>query len=203
MWSSLPKQADPDLQGSNSTASNLHFCGAMRRKPAPGRQLICARPAQRARPPTNARKHLQLLPGTDAALALALMHELIRARLAGPCTTSLNHRAATHSGPEHCNGRPTRGQCLVRPERWNRFSPWHVITARPDQRAIRLNYGMRDGRGGGSMIPCAPWPVCRLLSARAGATTWRNDCCCPPRGLAVHTRRSANASCWVSVAHAR
>ena len=63
--------------GSNSIASNLHFWRYAQRAKRNGAKLICIDP-RRTETAEKCHEHIALLPGTDAALALALMHELIR-----------------------------------------------------------------------------------------------------------------------------
>ncbi len=71
------------IWGSNSIASNLHFWRHAQAAKRQGARLVCIDP-RRSETADKCHEHIALLPGTDAALALALMHELITARLAGP-----------------------------------------------------------------------------------------------------------------------
>ena len=64
------------ILGSNSIGSNLHFWRyAMAAKRA-GARLVCIDP-RKTETADKCHEHIALLPGTDAALALAVMHELI------------------------------------------------------------------------------------------------------------------------------
>jgi anaerobic selenocysteine-containing dehydrogenase len=145
------------IWGSNSITSNLHFWRLAQVAKRSGARLVCIDP-RRTETAEKCHEHLQLLPGTDGALALALMHELItndwldhdyiaqhtvgweglreRAMLWTP------ERAAQTCGLE-------AGQIRALARDWG--------TTRPA--AIRLNYGMQRVRGGGNAaraIACLP-----------------------------------------------
>ena len=155
------------IWGSNSIGSNLHFWRYAQQAKRDGARLICIDP-RKSETAEKCHEHIALLPGTDAALALALMHELIRndwldhdyiARHTLGWESSndsegLRERALQWS-PERAAdvcGIPVAqiknlareyGQCLV-----NR-----------QPAAIRLNYGMQRVRGGGNAaraIACLP-----------------------------------------------
>lgn len=65
------------IWGSNSITSNLHFWRYAQEAKRKGAKLICIDP-RRTETAEKCHEHLALLPGTDAALALGLMHELIQ-----------------------------------------------------------------------------------------------------------------------------
>ena len=65
------------IWGSNSITSNLHFWRYAHEAKRKGAKLVCIDP-RRTETAEKCHEHLALLPGTDAALALSLMHELIR-----------------------------------------------------------------------------------------------------------------------------
>jgi anaerobic selenocysteine-containing dehydrogenase len=65
------------IWGSNSITSNLHFWRYAQEAKRKGAKLICIDP-RRTETAEKCHEHLALLPGTDAALALAMMHELIQ-----------------------------------------------------------------------------------------------------------------------------
>lgn len=143
--------------GSNSIASNLHFWRLAQEAKRRGAKLVCIDP-RRTETAEKCHEHIQLLPGTDAALALALMHELIvHDRLDG------DYIARHTLGWEGLKERALRWT----PERAAATCgvPAHQIrdlardygTIRPA--AIRLNYGMQRVRGGGNAaraIACLP-----------------------------------------------
>ncbi|NWG74750.1 MAG: molybdopterin-dependent oxidoreductase, partial [Rubrivivax sp.] len=64
------------IWGSNSIASNLHFWTLAQQAKRDGAKLWCIDP-RRTETADKCHRHLPIRPGTDAALALALMHELI------------------------------------------------------------------------------------------------------------------------------
>lgn len=64
------------IWGSHSIASNLHFWTFAQQAKRAGAKLVCIDP-RRTETADKCHTHLQLRPGTDGALALALMHELI------------------------------------------------------------------------------------------------------------------------------
>ena len=64
------------IWGSNSIASNLHFWRYAQAAKRTGAKLICIDP-RKTETADKCHEHIALLPGTDAALALAMMHELI------------------------------------------------------------------------------------------------------------------------------
>ncbi|MEP6772667.1 MAG: molybdopterin-dependent oxidoreductase, partial [Polaromonas sp.] len=64
------------IWGSNSIGSNLHFWRYAQQAKRDGAKLICIDP-RKSETAEKCHEHIALLPGTDAALALALMHELI------------------------------------------------------------------------------------------------------------------------------
>ena len=64
------------IWGSNSIASNLHFWTFAQATKRAGAKLVCIDP-RKTETAEKCHQHIALLPGTDGALALGLMHELI------------------------------------------------------------------------------------------------------------------------------
>ena len=64
------------IWGSNSITSNLHFWTYAQQAKRAGAKLICIDP-RRTETAEKCHEHIALLPGTDGALALGVMHELI------------------------------------------------------------------------------------------------------------------------------
>ena len=62
--------------GSNSITSNLHFWRLAQQARRAGARLVCIDP-RRTETADKCDEHIALLPGTDGALALGLMHQLI------------------------------------------------------------------------------------------------------------------------------
>ncbi len=145
------------IWGSNSIASNLHFWRLAQQAKRDGARLVCIDP-RRSETAEKCHEHIQLLPGTDAALALALMHELIahdwldhdyleRHTLGWP---QLRARALDWP-PERA-----AAVCGVPAEQIRRLARDYGCT-RPA--AIRLNYGMQRAHGGANAvraIACLP-----------------------------------------------
>ena len=143
--------------GSNSIASNLHFWRYAQQAKRNGARLVCIDP-RKTETADKCHEHIALLPGTDAALALALIHELV-----------------THDWLDHDYiDRYTVGWSGLR-ARALQWSPERAAavcgipaeqirtlardygTTQPA--AIRLNYGMQRARGGGNAtraVACLP-----------------------------------------------
>ncbi len=142
------------IWGSNSITSNLHFWRYVQEAKRLGAKVWCVDP-RRTETAEKCHEHIQLLPGTDAALALAIMHELI-------AHDWLDHDyIAQHTlGWEKLKERAL----LWNPERAAQVCgvPAAQIIAlareygeaakRGEPVAIRLNYGMQRVRGGGNAV---------------------------------------------------
>ena len=153
------------IWGSNSIGSNLHFWRIAQEAKRNGARLVCIDP-RKSETADKCHEHIALLPGTDAALALAVMHELIvndwldqdyidRYTLGW---AGLRERALQWP--------PQRAAevCGVPVEQIRRLArDWG--TTRPA--AIRLNYGMQRVRGGGNAVRAVA-----CLPALTGA--WRH-----------------------------
>src|SRR5687767_5360368 len=138
------------IWGSNSIASNLHFWRLAQVAKRAGAKLVCIDP-RRSETAEKCHEHVQLRPGTDAALALALMHELIvndwldhdyiEQHTLG--WDGLRERALRWT-PERAGA-----VCGVPAEQIRSLArDWG--TTQPA--AIRLNYGMQRVRGGGNAV---------------------------------------------------
>ena len=145
------------IWGSNSITSTLHFWRYAQQAKREGARLVCIDP-RKTETAEKCHEHLQLLPGTDAALALALMHELI-------VHDWLDHDyLAQHTlGWEQLKQRalqwpPERAaQVCALPVEQIRALARAYGTTRPA--AIRVNYGVQRVRGGGNAvraIACLP-----------------------------------------------
>ena len=145
------------IWGSNSIGSNLHFWKHAQVAKRNGAKLICIDP-RKSETAEKCHEHIALLPGTDAALALALMHELI-------VNDWLDQDYIDH----HTSGWPLlRERALL----WNPERAAAVCGIKAQQirdlardygttkpAAIRLNYGMQRVHGGGNAvraIACLP-----------------------------------------------
>ncbi|MDI3382337.1 molybdopterin-dependent oxidoreductase [Xenophilus aerolatus] len=145
------------IWGSNSIGSNLHFWRHAQAAKRAGARLVCIDP-RKTETADKCDEHIALLPGTDGALALALMHELIahdwldhdyiREHTLG--WDRLRERALQWP-PERA-----AAVCGV-PVQQIRDLAHDYGTTKPA--AIRLNYGMQRVRGGGNAaraVACLP-----------------------------------------------
>jgi anaerobic selenocysteine-containing dehydrogenase len=138
------------IWGSNSITSNLHFWTHAQAAKRAGAKLVCIDP-RRTDTAERCHEHIALRPGTDGALALGLMHELIAA-------DALDHDYIER----HTQGWPALRERALQwpPERVAavcgidaaqvRALARDYATAKPA--AIRLNYGMQRVRGGGNAV---------------------------------------------------
>ncbi|RYZ13304.1 MAG: molybdopterin oxidoreductase family protein [Comamonadaceae bacterium] len=145
------------IWGSNSIASNLHFWRHAQAARRNGARLVCIDP-RRTETADKCDEHVALMPGTDAALALSLMHELI-------VNDWLDHDyIERHTlGWERLRERalswpPARAAAVCGvPESQIVELARAYGTTRPA--AIRMNYGVQRSRGGGNAsraIACLP-----------------------------------------------
>ena len=145
------------IWGSNSIGSNLHFWRLAQQAKRDGARLVCIDP-RRTETADKCHEHIALRPGTDAALALALMHQLITHDW-----LDLDYIERHTLGWESLRERALQWP----PERAAEVCgiPVQQIvdlardygTTQPA--AIRLNYGMQRVRGGGNAvraITCLP-----------------------------------------------
>ncbi len=190
------------IWGSNSIGSNLHFWRLAQQAKRDGARLVCIDP-RRTETAEKCHEHLAILPGTDAALALALMHELV-------VNDWLDHDYI---------GRHTLGFDALR-ERALQWPPERAAqvcgidaaairrlardygTTRPA--AIRVNYGMQRTRGGGNAVravACLPalvgawrYPGGGLLLSNSSRFPVRRDALQRPDLLAGRPVRTINMS---------
>ncbi|WP_298213776.1 molybdopterin oxidoreductase family protein [Acidovorax sp.] len=153
------------IWGSNSIGSNLHFWRYAQQAKRNGARLVCIDP-RKSETADKCHEHIALRPGTDAALALALMHELI-------ANDWLDHDyIARHTlGWDRLRERalqwpPERAAeiCGVPVEQIRQLAKDYGTTK---PAAIRLNYGMQRVRGGGNAVRAVA-----CLPALTGA--WRH-----------------------------
>jgi len=153
------------IWGSNSIGSNLHFWRYAQQAKRNGARLVCIDP-RKSETADKCHEHIALRPGTDAALALALMHELI-------AHDWLDHDyIARHTlGWEQLRERalqwpPERAAeiCGIPVEQIRQLARDYGTT---QPAAIRLNYGMQRVRGGGNAVRAVA-----CLPALTGA--WRH-----------------------------
>jgi anaerobic selenocysteine-containing dehydrogenase len=156
------------IWGSNSIASNLHFWRHVQTAKRHGAKIICIDP-RKTETAEKCHQHIALRPGTDAALALALMHELVR-------NDWLDHDyIAQHTlGWEALRSRalewtPARAAeiCGISVAEIENLARDYGEACKAGKNvAIRLNYGMQRVHGGGNAVRAVA-----CLSALTGA--WR------------------------------
>lgn len=152
------------IWGSNSITSNLHFWTFAQQAKRNGAKLVCIDP-RKTETADKCHQHIALLPGTDGALALGLMHELI-------ANDWLDHDYIER----HTEGWPALRDRALQwpPERAAavcgitadevRALARDYATTKPA--AIRANYGLQRVRGGGNAVR-----LIAILPALTGA--WR------------------------------
>ncbi len=175
------------IWGSNPITSSVHFWSFAQQAKRAGAKLICIDP-RRTETAEKCHQHIAILPGTDGALALGLMHELIR-------TDALDHDYIAR----HLDGwEKLRDKALAwTPERTAevcgitadevRNLARDYATTKPA--AIRLNYGMQRVRGGGNAVR-----LVAMLPCLIGA--WRH----PAGGMLLSTSgsfRAARRDAWL------
>ena len=149
------------IWGSNSIGSNLHFWRYAQAAKRNGAKLICIDP-RRTETADKCHEHIALLPGTDAALALAVMHELITHNW-----LDADYLAKHTVGWEALKARalewpPERAAEVCRvpvAQIQSLAKDYGETAARGEPVAIRMNYGLQRVRGGGNAvraIACLP-----------------------------------------------
>ncbi|MBV8503663.1 MAG: molybdopterin oxidoreductase family protein [Paucibacter sp.] len=153
------------IWGSNSIASNLHFWTYANQAKRDGAKLICIDP-RKTETADKCHQHIALLPGTDGALALGLMHELI-----ANGWLDEDYVARHVDGFEELSAKallwpPERvaQTCGITADEVRGLARDYASTA---PAAIRLNYGMQRVRGGGNAVR-----LIALLPCLTGA--WRH-----------------------------
>ncbi len=146
------------IWGSNPITSSVHFWTIAQEAKRRGARLVCIDP-RRTETADKCHQHIALMPGTDGALALGLMHVLVT-------EDRLDHDYLER----HTEGWPALRERALEwtPERTAAtcgITAGEVVTlareyASAKPAAIRLNYGMQRVRGGGNaarliaILPC-------------------------------------------------
>jgi anaerobic selenocysteine-containing dehydrogenase len=190
------------IWGSNSIASNLHFWTFAQEAKRSGAKLICIDP-RRTETADKCHQHFALMPGTDGALALGLMQQLIENEWLDQDYidrhtdgwAQLRERALPWT-PER-----TAVACGIRADEVRALARDYALAKRA---AIRLNYGMQRVRGGGSAVrliaalPCltGAWRdrAGGLLLSAGGWSPTQDDVLERPDLLAGRTPRTINMS---------
>ena len=191
------------IWGSNSIASNLHFWTYANQAKRAGAKLVCIDP-RKTETADKCHQHIAVLPGTDGALALGLMHELIT-----------HDRLDRDYIAQHVDGfEELRDKALAWPP--ERVAQVCGITAdevrglaqdyaSTQPAAIRMNYGLQRVRGGGNavrliaLLPCltGAWRHASggaLLSSSGWFAPFKNEQLERPDLLAGRQPRTVNMS---------
>jgi anaerobic selenocysteine-containing dehydrogenase len=192
------------IWGSNSIASNLHFWTYAAQAKRAGAKLIAIDP-RKTETADKCHQHLALRPGSDGALALALMHQLITHGWLNEAYIAAHVEGFEGLRDKALQWPPARaaevtGLSVAEIEGLARD---YALTA---PAAIRLNYGMQRARGGGdavrliALLPCltGAWQHLgggMLLSSSGWAAPFKNEAGLErPDLLAGRTPRSVNMS---------
>jgi anaerobic selenocysteine-containing dehydrogenase len=139
------------LWGTNTLTSNPHLWPFIRQAKANGATTICIDPL-RTRTADACDEHIPIRPGTDAALALAIMHVIVRDGLEDRA-----YLAEMTLGWEKLRDRvmneysPERAASICRlPVETIEHLARRYATTRPS--FIRLNYGLQRHAGGGNAV---------------------------------------------------
>jgi anaerobic selenocysteine-containing dehydrogenase len=151
--------------GANIVSSNVHFWPFVEDARRRGARLVVVDP-YRSKTAERADLHLALLPGTDAALALAMMHVIFRDGLEDRGYLE-RHTVGAERLREHVRGwAPARAAEITRlpAEVIESFAREYAST---QPSAIRINYGLNRHAGGAMAV--------RTLSSLPAVTgAWRH-----------------------------
>src|SRR5881396_1333380 len=184
------------LWGANPIVSNLHLWSRVQEAKRRGAKVIAIDP-YRSLSAEKCSQHIALLPGTDGALALGVMHVLI-----GECSTATTSQSTASASSRWRNAssaiRPTgqRRPAASRARRWC---------------SLRANTAASGRRRSASITACsataaaalrrAPSPACRRWSAR-GATRRAASSSARPTSTASITLPSSAPTCSPEGGHA-
>ncbi len=142
------------IWGSNAIGSNLHFWRYVQTAKRNGAKIICIDP-RKTETAEKCHEHIALLPGTDAALALALMHQLIthdwldhdyiaQYTLGWDALRERALQWPPQRAAQVCGVSAAQIESLAR--------DYGASVASGAPAAIRLNYGVQRARGGGNAV---------------------------------------------------
>jgi len=153
------------IWGSNVITSSVHFWRIAQEAKRHGAKLVCIDP-RRTETADKCDVHLALNPGTDAALALALMHELITHDWLDHDYIQ-NHTVGFEALRERALQWPPERAAEVCGLKAGDIRQLAHDYAHTKPAAIRLNYGVQRSRGGGNAVRAVA-----CLPALTGA--WRH-----------------------------
>jgi anaerobic selenocysteine-containing dehydrogenase len=149
------------IWGGNPIASNLHFWTRAQEAKRRGAKLIAIDP-YRSLTAEKCHQHVALLPGTDAALALGMMHVLIRENLLDDdyiAQHTLGFEQLKARAAEWSPERAAEACGITADEVVGLARDYGPAARRGEPVAIRVNYGVQRVRGGGMSvrtIACLP-----------------------------------------------
>jgi anaerobic selenocysteine-containing dehydrogenase len=149
------------IWGGNPIASNLHFWMRAQEAKRRGAKLIAIDP-YRSLTAEKCQQHIALLPGTDAALALGMMHVLIAEGLLDEDYIAQHTLGFEQLKERVSEWTPQRTAeiCGIGVNEVEQLAREYGMTARRGEAvAIRVNYGLQRVRGGGTAvrnIACLP-----------------------------------------------
>lgn len=168
------------IWGGNPIASNLHFWTRAQEAKRRGAKLIAIDP-YRSLTAEKCHQHIALLPGTDAALALGMMHVLIAENLVDEDYISQHTLGFDQLKKRVSEWTPQRvaAICGITVDEVVQLAREYGGAAkRGDAVAIRLNYGMQRVHGGGMAvrtIACLPALVGAWRHAAGGIQLSSSD----------------------------
>ncbi len=139
------------LWGTNTLTANPHLWPFIVKAKAAGAKTICIDP-RRTRTADSCDEHIPIRPGTDAALALAIMHVIFRDGLEDRDyleSMTLGWEALRRRVLDDYAPGKVAGICRIPTETIERLAHDYATT-RPS--FIRLNYGLQRHAGGGSAV---------------------------------------------------
>ncbi|MDB5763579.1 MAG: molybdopterin oxidoreductase family protein [Herminiimonas sp.] len=168
------------IWGGNPVASNLHFWMRAQEAKRRGAKLIAIDP-YRSLTAEKCHQHIALLPGTDAALALGMMHVLIAENLLDDDYIARHTHGFDRLKERAMEWPPQRVAeiCGIAVEEVEQLARAYGETAgRGEAVAIRVNYGLQRVRGGGMAvrnIACLPALVGAWRHAAGGMQLSASD----------------------------
>jgi len=149
------------IWGGNPIASNLHFWTRVQEAKRRGAKVIAIDP-YRSLTAEKCHQHIALLPGTDSALALGMMHVLIGENLLDDDYIARHTVGFDQLRARAAEWTPQRAAAtcgISAAEVVNLARDYGQAARRGEPVAIRLNYGVQRVRGGGMSvrtIACLP-----------------------------------------------
>jgi len=168
------------LWGGNPIASNLHFWMRVQEAKRRGAKIIAIDP-YRSLSAEKCHQHIALLPGTDAALALGMMHVLINENLLDSDYIeryTLGFDALRQRAQEWPPQRVAEVCGISVAEVENLAREYGLAAQRGEITLIRANYGLQRVRGGGMAarnIACLPALVGAWRHAGGGVQMSTSD----------------------------